>query len=183
MNKQPRAELSALESRLGYCFRDTQLAILALTHLSAQNSGGQGRAQSYQRLEFLGDRVLGVAVAEMLYVAYPQATEGEYEVRLLPPPVLEGAVPKASFRVDAPASELEHVQMNEPELVRAANTSHGIFYTPLTVGGLLDHLPKPEKVPLDTDPPIPLWNTWPVLGVFLTILTAEWLLRKRKQMV
>jgi hypothetical protein len=115
--------------------------------------------------------------------ALPQATEGEYEVRLLPPPVLDAPVPPATFRVDAPASELEHVQMNEPELVRAANTSHGAFYTPLTVGGLLDNLPKPEKVPLDTDPPIPLWNTWPVLGVFLTILTAEWLLRKRKQMV
>ena len=55
MNKQPRAELSALESRLGYSFRAPGLARLALTHLSAQNSGGQGRALSYQRLEFLGD--------------------------------------------------------------------------------------------------------------------------------
>ena len=53
----------------------------------------------------------------------------------------------------------------------------------MTVGGLARHLPKPEKVPLDTDPPIPLWNTWPVLAVFLGLLTAEWLLRKRKQMV
>ncbi|MBX6312507.1 MAG: hypothetical protein IRY99_06250, partial [Isosphaeraceae bacterium] len=48
---------------------------------------------------------------------------------------------------------------------------------------LLKDLPAPQKVPLDTDPPIPLWNTWPILGLFLTILTAEWILRKRKQMV
>ncbi len=115
--------------------------------------------------------------------ALPQATEGDYEVRLLPPPVLEGAIPTASFRVDAPASELEHVQMNEPELVRTAKISSGVFYTPATVATLLDDLPKPEKVPLDTDPPIPLWNTWPVLAVFLSLATAEWLLRKRKQMV
>jgi hypothetical protein len=115
--------------------------------------------------------------------ALPQAPEGEYEVRLIPPPVLEGPIPTAAFRVDAPASELEHVQMNEPELVRAAGVSGGKFYTPATVGTLLKDLPRPEKVPLDTDPPIPLWNTWPVLGVFLTLITAEWLLRKRKQMV
>ena len=38
-------------------------------------------------------------------------------------------------------------------------------------------------VPLDTDPPIPLWNTWPVLALFLLLLTVEWVFRKRKQMV
>jgi len=81
MNKQPRAELSALESRLGYHFRDSGLAVLALTHLSAQNSSGQGRAQSYQRLEFLGDRVLGVVIAGRLYQAFPKATEGELSMR------------------------------------------------------------------------------------------------------
>lgn len=115
--------------------------------------------------------------------ALPQASEGEYAIRLLPPPVLEGPVPMAQFRVDAPANELEHVEMNEPELIRSASLSGGKFYTPLTVGTLLTDLPKPEKVPLDTDPPIPLWNTWPLLGMFLTLITAEWLLRKRKQMV
>ena len=81
MNKQPRAELSALETRLGYRFRDSTLAVLALTHLSAQNPGGQGRAQSYQRLEFLGDRVLGVVIASQLYQAFPKASEGELSMR------------------------------------------------------------------------------------------------------
>src|SRR5215472_15093339 len=81
MIKQPRAELTALESRLGYRFRDSGLAGLALTHLSAQNQGGQGRAQSYQRLEFLGDRVLGVAIASRLYEAFPKASEGELSMR------------------------------------------------------------------------------------------------------
>jgi hypothetical protein len=115
--------------------------------------------------------------------ALPQATEGDYEVRLLPPPVLEKPVPPATFRVDAPASELERVEMNEPELIRAAEVSKGGFYTPLTVAKLLERLPKPQKVPLDTDPPIPLWNNWAVLGLFLAVITSEWVLRKRKQMV
>ena len=48
---------------------------------------------------------------------------------------------------------------------------------------LLKDLPKPSKVPLDTDPPIPLWNTWPVLALFLLLLTVEWVFRKRQQMV
>ncbi len=115
--------------------------------------------------------------------ALPQAPEGEYTVRLLPPPVLEGAIPTATFRVDPPAGEFERTQMNEPELRRAAATSGGKFYTPEHSATLIKDLPRPEKVPLDTDPPIPLWNTWPVLAVFLTIVTAEWVLRKRKQMV
>ena len=115
--------------------------------------------------------------------ALPQVSEGDYEIRLLPPPVLEGAIPVAAFKVEAPASELEHVEMNEPELIRAAGLSGGKFYTAATIGTLLNDFPKPQKVPLDTDPPIPLWNTWPVLTLFLGVITAEWLLRKRKQMV
>ncbi|MGZ3430450.1 MAG: VWA domain-containing protein [Isosphaeraceae bacterium] len=115
--------------------------------------------------------------------ALPQAPEGDYDVRLLPPPILDGPIPTATFRVEAPASEFERVQMNEPELLRVAAATGGKFYTPLTADTLLQDLPKPSKVPLDTDPPISLWNTWPVLGLFLTLITLEWVLRKRKQMV
>ena len=42
----------------------------------------RARAQSYQRLEFLGDRVLGLVVSEMLYEAFPPASEGDLSVRL-----------------------------------------------------------------------------------------------------
>ena len=42
----------------------------------------QRRAESYQRLEFLGDRVLGLAVSDMLYEAFPEAEEGELSRRL-----------------------------------------------------------------------------------------------------
>ena len=82
MIKRAKAELSTLEARLGHKFADVELATRALTHVSAPATAGSGRVQSYQRLEFLGDRVLGVVVAEMLYRAYPQATEGELSMRL-----------------------------------------------------------------------------------------------------
>ena len=76
--RRSKPELADLEARLGYRFSDPNLATLALTHLSAQVAGGL----SYQRLEFLGDRVLGVVVADHLYGAFPHADEGELSMRL-----------------------------------------------------------------------------------------------------
>ncbi|WP_292531870.1 ribonuclease III [Methylocystis sp.] len=70
--------LAALEARIGYEFADLALLARALTHVSASSS----RRDSYERLEFLGDRVLGVAVAHMLYDAFPNETEGELSRRL-----------------------------------------------------------------------------------------------------
>jgi ribonuclease-3 len=72
--------LEELEARLGHRFANRDLLLLALTHVSAGSR--RSRGESYQRLEFLGDRVLGLAVAEMLYAAFPKATEGELSRRL-----------------------------------------------------------------------------------------------------
>jgi hypothetical protein len=113
----------------------------------------------------------------------PRAREGEYQVRLLPPPILDGPTPSTTFQIEPPAGEFERIRMNEPELVRIAAATGGKFYTPLTASTLITDLPRPSKVPLDTDPPIPLWNTKALLALFLTIITAEWILRKRLQMV
>ena len=88
-----------------------------------------------------------------------------------------------SYGVEAPASEFERVQMYEPELIRDAALTGGKFYSPLSADTLLDDLPPSSKIPLDTDPPIPLWNSWPVLSLFLALITLEWVLRKRRQMV
>lgn len=65
-----------LQQRLGYRFADTGLLDRALTHSSAV-SPGRRIEHSYQRLEFLGDRVLGLVVADMLYRRFPQSNEGE----------------------------------------------------------------------------------------------------------
>jgi ribonuclease-3 len=65
-----------LQFRLGYRFADPDLLNRALTHSSAV-SPAKRIERSYQRLEFLGDRVLGLVVADMLYRRYPKANEGE----------------------------------------------------------------------------------------------------------
>lgn len=69
-----------LEARIGYVFADKSLLDTALTHISALS--GKTRAGSYQRLEFLGDHVLGLVISDMLYRAFPDAEEGELSRRL-----------------------------------------------------------------------------------------------------
>jgi ribonuclease-3 len=67
--------LTALEERVGHRFSDPALLELALTHRSAANE--QGSTRQNERLEFLGDAVLGLLVAEALYRRYPARPEGE----------------------------------------------------------------------------------------------------------
>jgi ribonuclease-3 len=81
--KRKRRTRSAgtIEHRIGYDFKDPTLLDCALTHVSAVSSR-QDRAGSYQRLEFLGDHVLGLAISEMLFRSFPRANEGELSRRL-----------------------------------------------------------------------------------------------------
>ena len=75
-----KADHHPLEGRLGYSFKTPDLLARALTH----GSVGQGkpRATTYQRLEFLGDRVLGLLVAETLWREFPELNEGDLAPRL-----------------------------------------------------------------------------------------------------
>ena len=75
-----KATAAAIEQRLGHSFADPALLTTALTHVSALKSAR--RTDSYQRLEFLGDHVLGLIVSDMLYRAFPDADEGELSKRL-----------------------------------------------------------------------------------------------------
>jgi ribonuclease-3 len=70
----------ALEKIVGYRFKDRSLLERSLTHISA--IAGGNRASSYQRLEFLGDHVLGLVISDMLFHAFPKADEGELSRRL-----------------------------------------------------------------------------------------------------
>lgn len=62
--------LSSLCGTLGYRFRDESLLSTALTHRSFGS-------RNYERLEFLGDSILGFLIAECLYQRFPEAPEGE----------------------------------------------------------------------------------------------------------
>ena len=68
-------KLKDLEARLGHVFKDRALLKKALTHASVRQASAKRRDN--ERLEFLGDRVLGLAVAELLSEVYPTASEGQ----------------------------------------------------------------------------------------------------------
>lgn len=65
-----KKDYNQLGKKLGYQFKEEQLLIQALTHRSFKGAHNE-------RLEFIGDSLLGMVVAEALYFAFPKATEGE----------------------------------------------------------------------------------------------------------
>lgn len=69
-------ELGELEAMIGYVFTDKALLARALTHSSS------GNPENYERLEFLGDRVLGLVIAALLYAKFPEEKEGDLAKRL-----------------------------------------------------------------------------------------------------
>lgn len=69
-----REELQRLEDQLGHVFTDESLPLRALTHSSWSNE--KGHDENYERLEFLGDAVLGLVTSQWLFQRYPDRSEG-----------------------------------------------------------------------------------------------------------
>lgn len=99
----PEALALALAPVTGHVFRDTKRLQRALTHGSARAANA---GVDYQRFEFLGDRVLGLTIADMLFKAYPDAPEGELSLRL-----------NALVNADALAEIAEEIGL--PDLIHA----------------------------------------------------------------
>lgn len=80
-NKEIRrkSRFGILEDRIGYQFSSFSNLERALTHSSVQKKNDD--SFHYQRLEFLGDRVLGLCVSHILHFKFPNATEGELALR------------------------------------------------------------------------------------------------------
>jgi len=92
--------LKLLQQRLGTRFRQRALLETAVTHRSYANE--QGLGDNYERLEFLGDAVLGLATGQWLYARYPDIDEGglsELKAYLVSRPVL--------------ASHAQHLELGE----------------------------------------------------------------------
>jgi ribonuclease-3 len=76
--RRPGTDLDALAATLGHAFRSPILLLTALTHAGAARSRDRGN----ERLEFLGDRVLGLVIAEALFEMFPMESEGSLAKRL-----------------------------------------------------------------------------------------------------
>ena len=98
-------DLTELQKRLGHIFHDQELLRRALRHASLGED-------SNERLEFLGDRVLGLVVAEHLYASFPATAEGGLAVRL------NALVRRESCAEAAKAAGLgPHIEMANSELI------------------------------------------------------------------
>lgn len=71
------SELKNLQEKIGYMFRNEELLRSALYHSSYANEHRGSGIQSNERIEFLGDAVLGLVSAEFLYATHPELPEGE----------------------------------------------------------------------------------------------------------
>jgi ribonuclease III len=91
-----------MEQKSGYAFKDVERLDRALTHSSARNQS----TANYERLEFLGDRVLGLVIAEILFLTYPDADEGDLSLRF-------------NQLVDAKTCAEIAVELDLPKLIKA----------------------------------------------------------------
>lgn len=80
LSKKDRARLEAVALRLGHEFKNLSVLKRAMTHMSV--IGDKRSRESYQRLEFQGDRVLALVVTDMLMDAFPHSNEGDLARRL-----------------------------------------------------------------------------------------------------
>ena len=88
-----------LEEKIGYCFQNRFLLETALTHSSYANEKHGNASESYERLEFLGDSILGYVTADFLYHHQPPLPEGSM-TRLRAELVCEDSLHKVARTLD-----------------------------------------------------------------------------------
>ena len=91
--------MDKLEAKIGYRFHDRELLRTALTHSSYANERHDTPCQSYERLEFLGDSILGLMTAEFLFNHQPPLPEGRM-TRLRAELVCEASLHRVALRLD-----------------------------------------------------------------------------------
>lgn len=108
--------------------------------------------------------------------------EGRYHAWIVRP-TMEGAAPATDFLIAAAPGEFLRMEMDATELQRASSETRGRYFTLVTAGDLSRNLPEGRQVPIEALQPLVLWNKWPLLLLFLTLIVGEWTLRKRRGMV
>jgi hypothetical protein len=107
-----------------------------------------------------------------------QLADGKYRAWIASP-TLEGQPPAKEFAISAPPGELARTRMDAADMAQAAKTSYGKFYRFSESDKLLADLPHGRQVRIESLPPRPIWNAPLLAGLFVLLIGAEWLLRKR----
>ena len=106
---------------------------------------------------------------------------GNYRAVLLRP--ISEAPPTADFTVTAPPGEQASLRANVEGLKQLAEQSRGRFYLEAQAERLFDELPPGKPTRLGPLPSLPIWNSWWVALLFIALITSEWILRRRSQML
>jgi hypothetical protein len=91
-------------------------------------------------------------------------------------------VPATRFAVVARSGEQARLELDAAALKEAARISGGKYYAWSEAERLAEDLPRGRPVRIDSSPAEPVWNRWPVAALFVALITAEWLARKRWSM-
>ena len=113
--------MQELQDKLGYKFKNTELMETALTHSSYAN---EHRCQSNERLEFIGDSVLGMVVATYLYNKFPDMPEGRM-TKLRAELVCEQSLWNVADRMDLGSS----LRLGKGEELSGGRSRHSILAT------------------------------------------------------
>jgi uncharacterized membrane protein len=110
---------------------------------------------------------------------WTRTSEGEYLLTLTSPEV-SGTRPKTEARVLPPPGEMDRVELNEKQLKDAASLSQGKYYPLSEAEKILSELPESSRIVLgQLCDPVDVWRHWSLLVLMLSLLTAEWIARKR----
>jgi len=152
---------------------DVQVKVTVERRNSAKPGDSEVRTVQLSKME--GSR----ATYETLLTQTP---EGEYKFWLASPSATPK--PRAECKVVRPPGEMERLRMNQADMERAAEESHGRFYTIADADRLLDDLPTGTRVTVNAPgPPYVVWNHFALFALALGLLTTEWLLRKQKNLL
>ena len=120
-----RDEFEELQNRIGYRFRDHGLLEHALTHRSRAAEDASGGVADNESLEFLGDAVLGLVVADVLFRKYPESDEGQ-----------KSKIKASVVSTQALARHAEQIQLGEHLLLgRGEEKTGGRFKQALLADG------------------------------------------------
>lgn len=106
---------------------------------------------------------------------------GAYRAVMLRP--VEATPPAAAFVITAPPGEQANLRADQEAMQYLAEHTRGRSYTSKGAKQLLDRLPLGKPTRLGTLPPIPFWNSHWIAALFVTLITCEWLLRRRARML
>lgn len=108
--------------------------------------------------------------------------DGRYHV-WLSDPSFPGSPPAVDFVVEAPQRELLRRRLDRADLEAATRATHGRYFSLHEADQVLAEIPAGQPVPLSAATVIPLWTRWELLLLFASLLTTEWLCRRRWRLV